>query len=140
MDAAAKEFSEAYDAGMIPMEFVNSMRKKGQLIMGIGHRVKSVKYTFGSYIRVIFVFAVCCLVHVDTYDHCTIQADDLLACLSSSVMLVRADIGIGTFSSLSVLNESNKTYDICLSVVTVEEYMFQVAADHFKLPVLLRTA
>lgn len=24
------------------MEFVNSMRKKGQLIMGIGHRVKSV--------------------------------------------------------------------------------------------------
>ncbi len=27
---------------MIPMEFVNSMRKKGQLIMGIGHRVKSV--------------------------------------------------------------------------------------------------
>ena len=42
MDAAAKEFSEAYDAGMIPMEFVNSMRKKGQLIMGIGHRVKSV--------------------------------------------------------------------------------------------------
>ena len=24
------------------MEFVNDMRKKGQLIMGIGHRVKSV--------------------------------------------------------------------------------------------------
>ena len=24
------------------MEFVNSMRKKGQLIMGIGHRVKSI--------------------------------------------------------------------------------------------------
>jgi len=42
LDAAAKEFSEAYDTGMIPMEFVNSMRKKGQLIMGIGHRVKSV--------------------------------------------------------------------------------------------------
>lgn len=42
LDAAAKLFSEAYDSGMIPMEFVNSMRKKGQLIMGIGHRVKSV--------------------------------------------------------------------------------------------------
>jgi len=43
LDAAAKEFSEAYDAGIIPMEFVNSKRKKGELIMGIGHRVKSVK-------------------------------------------------------------------------------------------------
>ncbi|CAH1788725.1 unnamed protein product [Owenia fusiformis] len=42
LDAAAQQFSEAYDLGMIPMEFVNSMRKKGQLIMGIGHRVKSI--------------------------------------------------------------------------------------------------
>jgi len=42
LDNAAKQFSEAYDSGMIPMEFVNSMRKKGKLIMGIGHRVKSV--------------------------------------------------------------------------------------------------
>lgn len=42
LDAAAKQFSEAHDLGMIPMDFVNSMRKKGQLIMGIGHRVKSV--------------------------------------------------------------------------------------------------
>ena len=50
LDAAAKEFSEAYDAGMIPMEFVNSKRKKGELIMGIGHRVKSVKYLFDAYI------------------------------------------------------------------------------------------
>ncbi|CAI9728171.1 ATP-citrate synthase isoform X2 [Octopus vulgaris] len=41
LDAAAKQFSEAYDSSMIPMEFVNSMRKKGKLIMGIGHRVKS---------------------------------------------------------------------------------------------------
>lgn len=41
LDAAAKQFSEAYDSRMIPMEFVNSMRKKGILIMGIGHRVKS---------------------------------------------------------------------------------------------------
>ncbi|TRY79451.1 hypothetical protein TCAL_07559 [Tigriopus californicus] len=42
LDGAAKQFTEAYDANMIPMEFVNSMRKKGQLIMGIGHRVKSI--------------------------------------------------------------------------------------------------
>jgi citrate synthase len=42
LDGAARQFSEAYDAGLHPMEFVNSMRKKGQLIMGIGHRVKSV--------------------------------------------------------------------------------------------------
>ena len=35
-------FSEAYDTGVAPMEFVNSMRKKGKLILGIGHRVKSV--------------------------------------------------------------------------------------------------
>ncbi|XP_076468519.1 LOW QUALITY PROTEIN: ATP-citrate synthase-like [Babylonia areolata] len=41
LDAAAKQFSEAYDSGLIPMEFVNDMRKKGKLIMGIGHRVKS---------------------------------------------------------------------------------------------------
>ena len=27
---------------MEPHDFVNSMRKKGQLIMGIGHRVKSI--------------------------------------------------------------------------------------------------
>lgn len=42
MDGAAKQFSEAYDTGLSPMDFVNGMRKKGQLIMGIGHRVKSV--------------------------------------------------------------------------------------------------
>lgn len=42
LDAAAKQFSDALDSGIIPMEFVNSMRKKGQLIMGIGHRVKSI--------------------------------------------------------------------------------------------------
>jgi len=42
LNGAAKQFSEAYDAGLIPMEFVNDMRKKGQLIMGIGHRVKSI--------------------------------------------------------------------------------------------------
>lgn len=42
LDGAAKQFSEAYDAGLSPMEFVNKMRKDGKLIMGIGHRVKSV--------------------------------------------------------------------------------------------------
>jgi len=42
LDAAARQFSEAYDKGQHPMEFVNGMRKKGELIMGIGHRVKSI--------------------------------------------------------------------------------------------------
>ena len=42
LDDAAKQFTEAFDAQVIPMEFVNSMRKQGRLIMGIGHRVKSV--------------------------------------------------------------------------------------------------
>jgi ATP citrate (pro-S)-lyase len=42
LDAAARQFSEAYDIGQHPMEFVNSMRKKGELIMGVGHRVKSI--------------------------------------------------------------------------------------------------
>lgn len=42
LDAAARQFSGAYDSGLIPMEFVNQMRKKGELIMGIGHRVKSI--------------------------------------------------------------------------------------------------
>lgn len=42
LDAAARQFSDAIDSNMIPMEFVNSMRKKGKLIMGIGHRVKSI--------------------------------------------------------------------------------------------------
>nr|XP_039264716.1 ATP-citrate synthase-like [Styela clava] len=42
LDGAAKQFSEAYDRGLLPMEFVNEMRKKHKLIMGIGHRVKSI--------------------------------------------------------------------------------------------------
>ncbi|CAF1086496.1 unnamed protein product [Didymodactylos carnosus] len=41
LDNAAKQFSEAYDAGLHPADFVNKMRKQGELIMGIGHRVKS---------------------------------------------------------------------------------------------------
>ncbi|XP_055687731.1 ATP-citrate synthase isoform X2 [Lutzomyia longipalpis] len=42
LDGAARQFSEAYDSNLHPMEFVNAMRKKGLLIMGIGHRVKSI--------------------------------------------------------------------------------------------------
>lgn len=42
LDEAAKTFAAAYDAGQIPMQFVNDMRAKGKLIMGIGHRVKSI--------------------------------------------------------------------------------------------------
>jgi ATP citrate (pro-S)-lyase len=42
LDGAAKQFSEAYDAGLSPMDFVNKMRKEGKLIMGVGHRVKSI--------------------------------------------------------------------------------------------------
>lgn len=42
LDGAARMFSEAYDAGLHPQEFVNNTRKKGKLIMGIGHRVKSI--------------------------------------------------------------------------------------------------
>ncbi|CAG2104337.1 unnamed protein product, partial [Medioppia subpectinata] len=42
LDGAARQFSEAYDSGLIPHEFVNQTRKQGELIMGIGHRVKSI--------------------------------------------------------------------------------------------------
>lgn len=42
LDGAARQFSQAYDSGTIPHEFVNQMRQKGELIMGIGHRVKSI--------------------------------------------------------------------------------------------------
>ncbi|VDO03025.1 unnamed protein product [Rodentolepis nana] len=42
IDAAARQFSEAFDAGQSPSEFVASSRAAGRLIMGIGHRIKSV--------------------------------------------------------------------------------------------------
>ncbi|MBS3976749.1 MAG: hypothetical protein KGZ75_08525 [Syntrophomonadaceae bacterium] len=42
IDGAAKLFSEAYDAGKTPQQFVNEMRLRGQNILGIGHRVKSI--------------------------------------------------------------------------------------------------
>lgn len=42
LDEAARQFSTAYDANLTAMDFVNKMRKEGKLIMGIGHRVKSI--------------------------------------------------------------------------------------------------
>lgn len=42
LDRAAVDFCEAFDSGKHPMEFVNEKRAKGELIMGIGHRVKSI--------------------------------------------------------------------------------------------------
>ena len=41
LDGAAQIFSQAYDMGLTPQEFVDSMRKKHQLILGIGHKIKS---------------------------------------------------------------------------------------------------
>merc|ERR1712018_754005 len=41
LDDAARMFTDAFDAGTIPMDFVNNTKKEGRLIMGIGHRVKS---------------------------------------------------------------------------------------------------
>eukprot|EP01087_Luapelamoeba_hula_P004751 TRINITY_DN146_c0_g2_i1.p1 TRINITY_DN146_c0_g2~~TRINITY_DN146_c0_g2_i1.p1 ORF type:complete len:1102 (-),score=204.97 TRINITY_DN146_c0_g2_i1:97-3402(-) len=41
VDGAAKMFSSAMDAGLTPELFVDSMRKKNELIAGIGHKVKS---------------------------------------------------------------------------------------------------
>lgn len=42
LDDAAKMFGQAYDSGQSPMDFVNDTKKRGQTIMGIGHRVKSI--------------------------------------------------------------------------------------------------
>jgi len=42
LDGAAKQFSGGYDSGMTPNEFMTDMGKKKKLIMGIGHRVKSI--------------------------------------------------------------------------------------------------
>ncbi|KAJ1814752.1 ATP citrate lyase subunit 1, partial [Coemansia sp. RSA 2598] len=41
LDGAADLFSTAYDKGLTPREFVDSMRKKNKLILGIGHKIKS---------------------------------------------------------------------------------------------------
>ncbi|KAK7865327.1 hypothetical protein R5R35_007410 [Gryllus longicercus] len=42
LDESAKMFSKAFDAKQEPQEFVSSMRKEGKLIMGVGHRIKSI--------------------------------------------------------------------------------------------------
>ncbi|MBW6454412.1 MAG: hypothetical protein K0A98_00870 [Trueperaceae bacterium] len=42
VDGAAQMFSDAYDRGLTPQQFVDEMKRKGVNIQGIGHRVKSV--------------------------------------------------------------------------------------------------
>jgi len=42
LDGAAAQFTEAFDSGLTANDFVNKMKKEGKLIMGIGHRVKSI--------------------------------------------------------------------------------------------------
>lgn len=42
LDAAAELFTNAYDSRVSAVDFVNNMRKKNELIPGIGHRVKSI--------------------------------------------------------------------------------------------------
>merc|ERR1712157_196876 len=41
LDDAAKMFAEAHDSGISPKDFIEKMKKTNQLIMGIGHRIKS---------------------------------------------------------------------------------------------------
>merc|ERR1712232_94633 len=41
LDEAAILFSEALDSGVSPKDFIEKMKKTNQLIMGIGHRIKS---------------------------------------------------------------------------------------------------
>lgn len=41
IDDAARYFKEAVDAGLDPEEFVESMKKRGLRVPGIGHRIKS---------------------------------------------------------------------------------------------------
>jgi len=41
LDDAAKMFSAALDSGVDPNAWINQMKKSNQLIMGIGHRIKS---------------------------------------------------------------------------------------------------
>ncbi|KAJ2156132.1 ATP citrate lyase subunit 1 [Coemansia sp. RSA 552] len=41
LDGAADLFSNAYDKGLTPREFVDSMRRQNKLILGIGHKIKS---------------------------------------------------------------------------------------------------
>eukprot|EP00743_Colponemidia_sp_Colp-15_P002459 GILK01002666.1.p1 GENE.GILK01002666.1~~GILK01002666.1.p1 ORF type:complete len:1084 (-),score=207.83 GILK01002666.1:177-3428(-) len=41
IDGAAEQFAHAFDSAWTPQRFVDEMRKQKKLIMGIGHRVKS---------------------------------------------------------------------------------------------------
>lgn len=41
LDGAAKSFSKAFDSGLAPTDYVNTMKKNNELILGIGHRIKS---------------------------------------------------------------------------------------------------
>ncbi|GAA5888457.1 hypothetical protein JCM16303_002774 [Sporobolomyces ruberrimus] len=41
LDGAAAEFTRAFEAGLTPRQFVDSMRKANKLIPGIGHKIKS---------------------------------------------------------------------------------------------------
>uniref|UniRef100_A0A6A7FXX1 ATP-citrate synthase n=3 Tax=Hirondellea gigas TaxID=1518452 RepID=A0A6A7FXX1_9CRUS len=43
LDGAAQRFSWAYDKGLSPVQFVKTMRSRKELILGIGHKVKSVE-------------------------------------------------------------------------------------------------
>ena len=43
VDGAAQMFSDAYDRGLAPQQFVDEMKKKNVNIQGIGHLVKSVQ-------------------------------------------------------------------------------------------------
>ncbi|KAK9312338.1 citrate synthase-like protein [Lipomyces starkeyi] len=41
LDGAAQEFTNAFDKGLSPRQFVDTMRKQNKLIPGIGHKIKS---------------------------------------------------------------------------------------------------
>ncbi len=42
IDGAAQSFSDAYDRGLSPADFVEEMKRKGENIQGIGHLIKSI--------------------------------------------------------------------------------------------------
>ena len=42
IDGAALMFSDAYDKGLTPVQFVEEMKEKGENIQGIGHLIKSI--------------------------------------------------------------------------------------------------
>merc|ERR1711865_1264393 len=43
LDDAAMMFTQAYNTGVAPKDFVDQMKKSNKLIMGIGHRIKSLE-------------------------------------------------------------------------------------------------